>query len=138
MDVLDQYFGPLPEDVRTRILQTVSVDRLTLTPNMVYNLSEVLPLPTISLDAKMAYLQDCLHGNDTPQINPAFVEERTVFNRQLKLVTTEEEEDIGPSIFKCARCGSNKIKYQFIQQRSVDEPATQHFRCVDCGNKWQK
>lgn len=39
---------------------------------------------------------------------------------------------------KCKVCGSDKVNVREEQRRSADEPATQLFTCLSCGNKWKK
>ena len=38
---------------------------------------------------------------------------------------------------KCSKCKNNKISYYEVQIRSADEPMTQFFTCITCGNKWK-
>ena len=40
-------------------------------------------------------------------------------------------------MYTCGRCGSQKIKNSEAQTRSADEPMTQFFTCLDCGNRWR-
>ena len=40
-------------------------------------------------------------------------------------------------MYTCGRCGSKKIKNSEAQTRSADEPMTQFFTCLDCGNRWK-
>ena len=38
----------------------------------------------------------------------------------------------------CPKCPSNRAYFKMIQIRSADEPATQFFRCVLCGHRWNE
>jgi len=40
-------------------------------------------------------------------------------------------------MFKCRRCGKNKVTYTQAQTRSADEPMTTFFCCLACGNRWK-
>lgn len=40
-------------------------------------------------------------------------------------------------MFKCRRCGKNKVTYTQAQTRSADEPMTTFFCCLSCGNRWK-
>ena len=40
-------------------------------------------------------------------------------------------------MFKCRRCGKNKVTYTSAQTRSADEPMTNFFCCLSCGNRWK-
>ncbi len=39
--------------------------------------------------------------------------------------------------FTCGRCKGTKTRYQMIQDRSADEGASTHIKCVSCGKKWR-
>jgi len=38
---------------------------------------------------------------------------------------------------KCRKCKSQNLNNWEKQTRSADEPMTQFFECLDCGNKWR-
>ena len=40
-------------------------------------------------------------------------------------------------MFKCRKCGKNKVTYTQAQTRSADEPMTTFFCCLNCGNRWK-
>jgi DNA-directed RNA polymerase subunit M/transcription elongation factor TFIIS len=41
------------------------------------------------------------------------------------------------SIYKCSKCGSNKIFTTQLQMRRADEPMTTFFQCTSCGYSWR-
>lgn len=47
-----------------------------------------------------------------------------------------KEEDYN-GMFKCRKCGKNKVTYTQAQTRSADEPMTTFFCCINCGNRWK-
>ena len=51
-------------------------------------------------------------------------------------IKAKENEDYA-GLFKCRRCGKNKVTYTQAQTRSADEPMTTFFCCLNCGNRWK-
>lgn len=47
-----------------------------------------------------------------------------------------EDEDQGPSLLACARCGAHHVTYTERQSRSADEPTTKRAACGTCGHRW--
>mmetsp|Transcript_2511 Transcript_2511/g.3069 ORF Transcript_2511/g.3069 Transcript_2511/m.3069 type:complete len:308 (-) Transcript_2511:430-1353(-) len=41
------------------------------------------------------------------------------------------------NMFKCEKCGSRNLHHTERQTRSADEPMTQFFQCLECGNQWR-
>ena len=41
------------------------------------------------------------------------------------------------AMYTCFKCGSKEIEWSEKQTRSADEPMTQFYKCMDCGNAWR-
>jgi len=72
------------------------------------------------------------------------VEERISFVKpspQDKIVTIGKKElslHTQPQVkAECPKCGHGKAYWWMVQTRSIDESATQFFRCVKCGFTWR-
>jgi len=39
---------------------------------------------------------------------------------------------------ECPKCGNNHAFYWMVQTRSIDESATQFFRCTECKHTWRE
>jgi len=39
--------------------------------------------------------------------------------------------------YTCRKCKSNNCSYYQLQTRSADEPMTNYFQCLNCGNRWK-
>lgn len=39
--------------------------------------------------------------------------------------------------YTCRKCKSNNCSYYQLQTRSADEPMTNFFQCLNCGNRWK-
>lgn len=37
----------------------------------------------------------------------------------------------------CGKCKKNKVTYYELQTRSADEPMSQFYTCITCGNRWK-
>ena len=46
-------------------------------------------------------------------------------------------EEANDGIMPCGKCKSLKTTYYSLQTRSADEPMTNFFTCLSCGNKWK-
>jgi len=55
---------------------------------------------------------------------------------RLEEIKAKENEDYN-GLFKCKKCGTNKVTYTQAQTRSADEPMTTFFNCLNCGNRWK-
>lgn len=38
----------------------------------------------------------------------------------------------------CEKCGHKRAYFKQMQTRSADEPPTEFFKCVKCGNQWKE
>lgn len=66
--------------------------------------------------------------------NPIFNEQKENENEYINSMT--RSVNVIESIYKCDRCGYNRIIADQKQLRGGDESATTRFRCVRCGNQW--
>jgi DNA-directed RNA polymerase subunit M/transcription elongation factor TFIIS len=59
-------------------------------------------------------------------------------DRDLKKEQAQAQMDAEyTGMFKCRKCGKNKVTYTQAQTRSADEPMTTFFCCLNCGNRWK-
>ena len=55
--------------------------------------------------------------------------------REAKLKACGIEKQV--AMYTCFKCGSKQIEWSEKQTRSADEPMTQFYKCMDCGNAWR-
>lgn len=53
-------------------------------------------------------------------------------------ISREKIELQSGGIFKCKKCGSDRILVTEMQTRSADEPTTTFFFCTVCNNSWRQ
>lgn len=64
--------------------------------------------------------------------------ENIIEKNKLRFKTAYEIKQVAMTdAIKCGHCKNNKVSYYELQTRSGDEPMTQYFNCIVCGNKWK-
>lgn len=88
----------------------------------------------IDLSMPMDEVYERIYGNNdiftSAIFNTARMQEKEYMagmNRSIKVIE---------SIYKCTKCGYNRIVADQKQLRGGDESATTRFRCIKCGNQW--
>ncbi|MBI2971731.1 MAG: transcription factor S [Candidatus Aenigmarchaeota archaeon] len=73
------------------------------------------------------------------EVEKPFDSRLTDETKKTEIVVIEDNEPDLPVMEKeCPKCHHDKSYYWLIQTRSIDEPPTQFFRCVECRHVWRE
>ncbi|MFH1786102.1 MAG: transcription factor S [archaeon] len=66
------------------------------------------------------------------------IKQEVVHNPNEDVYTVKEEGALPTTKAECPECSHETAYYWFEQTRSLDEPSTRFFRCLQCKNTWRE
>jgi DNA-directed RNA polymerase subunit M len=82
----------------------------------------------------------CPKCNAEEQMDGDIVYERNNEGTEKIIVLGKKERNLRTlpqTKVKCPKCENTKAYWWMVQTRSIDESATQFFRCTKCGHTWR-
>ena len=93
----------------------------------------------LTLDAKKKLLVCSKCGHEEPSEAPILVIRNTEEKDKIVVIGKKERElrTLPQTKIKCPKCENLMAEWWMVQTRSIDESATQFFRCTKCGHTWR-
>ena len=86
---------------------------------------------------KCGYQEEII--NDTNRIERSIQKKKQALERNLLILSQEDQISVHPKIKKdCPKCDNKEVETWQKQMRSADEPSTHFFRCTKCKNTWRE
>jgi DNA-directed RNA polymerase subunit M len=82
----------------------------------------------------------CLKCKSEEKMEEAIVYERNNETKEKIVVLGRKERNLRTlpqTKAKCPKCGNTQATWWMVQTRSIDESATQFFRCTKCNHTWR-
>ena len=93
----------------------------------------------LKLDPKKKKLVCYKCGHEEPAEEDIVVNRNTEEKDKIVVIGRKERElrTLPQTKAKCPKCGNTVAEWWMVQTRSIDESATQFFRCTKCGHTWR-